>query len=94
MFHIIMAGGSGTRFWPRSRKDYPKQLIDLMGGRTLIRQTVDRIKELDSGNNIYIVASEFLCDKIKEEIPREMYKTSFWEVFNNSFFLKLFGLSR
>ncbi|MDA7833664.1 fatty acid desaturase [Pseudomonadales bacterium] len=35
-----------------------------------------------------------LHDKIKDEIPREMYKTSFWEVFNNSFFLKLFGLSR
>ncbi len=63
-----MAGGSGTRFWPRSRKDHPKQLIDLMGRGTLIRQTVDRIKELDSANKIYIVASDFLCDKIKEEI--------------------------
>ena len=69
MFHIIIAGGSGTRFWPKSRKDYPKQLIDLMGSGTLIRQTVDRIKELDSASKIYIVASEFLCDKIKEEIP-------------------------
>ena len=64
-----MAGGSGTRFWPRSRKDSPKQLIDLMGQGTLIRQTVDRIKELDTSNKIYIVASEFLCNKIKEEIP-------------------------
>ena len=68
MFHVIIAGGSGTRFWPKSRKDYPKQLIDLMGRGTLIRQTVDRIKELDSASKIYIVASEFLCDKIKEEI--------------------------
>ena len=64
-----MAGGSGTRFWPRSRKNHPKQLIDLMGQGTLIRQTVDRIKELDAANKIYIVASDFLCDKIKEEIP-------------------------
>ena len=64
-----MAGGSGTRFWPRSRKNYPKQLIDLMGQGTLIRQTVDRIKELDAANKIYIVASDSLCDKIKEEIP-------------------------
>jgi mannose-1-phosphate guanylyltransferase len=64
-----MAGGSGTRFWPRSRKDHPKQLIDLMGQGTLIRQTVDRIKELDTANKIYIVASDFLCDKIKAEIP-------------------------
>jgi len=64
-----MAGGSGTRFWPRSRKDSPKQIIDLMGQGTLIRQTVDRIKELDTANKIYIVASEFLCNKIKVEIP-------------------------
>jgi len=64
-----MAGGSGTRFWPRSRKNHPKQLIDLMGQGTLIRQTVDRIKELDAANKIYIVASDSLCDKIKEEIP-------------------------
>ena len=63
-----MAGGSGTRFWPRSRKNHPKQLIDLMGQGTLIRQTVDRIKELDTANKIYIVASDFLCNKIKEEI--------------------------
>ena len=63
-----MAGGSGIRFWPRSRKDHPKQLIDLMGQGTLIRQTVDRIKELDTANKIYIVASDFLCDKIKAEI--------------------------
>ncbi|MBT5077945.1 MAG: mannose-1-phosphate guanylyltransferase [Candidatus Marinimicrobia bacterium] len=69
MFHVIMAGGSGTRFWPRSRKGHPKQLIDLMGQGTLIRQTVDRIKEMDTANKIYIVASDFLCDKIKVEIP-------------------------
>jgi mannose-1-phosphate guanylyltransferase len=69
LFHVIIAGGSGTRFWPRSRKDYPKQLIDLMGRGTLIRQTVDRIKELDSSSKIYIVASELLCDRIREEIP-------------------------
>lgn len=76
MFHIIIAGGSGTRFWPISRKNHPKQLIDLMGQGTLIRQTVDRIKELDTANNIYIVASYFLCDKIKEEIP-EIPKSNF-----------------
>jgi mannose-1-phosphate guanylyltransferase len=64
-----MAGGSGTRFWPRSRKDHPKQLIDLMGRGTLIRQTVNRIKELDTANKIYIVASDFLCNQIKKEIP-------------------------
>ncbi len=64
-----MAGGSGTRFWPKSRRKNPKQLIDLMGQGTLIRQTVERIKKIDSAANIYIIASKFLCDKIKDEIP-------------------------
>jgi len=68
LFHVIIAGGSGTRFWPQSRKNHPKQLLDLMGQGTLIRQTVNRIKKLDTANKIYIVASVSLCNKIKEEI--------------------------
>ncbi len=44
MLHaIIMAGGSGTRFWPASRVDTPKQLLQLVGGQTMLRQTVDRL---------------------------------------------------
>ncbi len=70
MYHVIMAGGSGTRFWPRSRKDLPKQLLNLIGNDTLIRQTVDRIKEIDSADKIFIVASPSLCEQIKKEIPK------------------------
>ena len=61
MYHIIIAGGSGTRFWPKSRKDQPKQLIDILGQETLIRHTVNRLKDLDSTKNIFIVASAPLC---------------------------------
>ncbi len=46
MFSVIMAGGSGTRFWPLSRKARPKQLLALVGGRSLLRQTVDRLLPL------------------------------------------------
>ena len=44
---IIMAGGVGSRFWPMSTPDYPKQFIDVMGvGRSLIQLTVDRLKQI------------------------------------------------
>ena len=47
MLHaVIMAGGSGTRFWPASRATTPKQLLNLVGDQTMIRQTVDRLDGL------------------------------------------------
>ena len=50
MIHIIiMAGGVGSRFWPMSNPDYPKQFVDVMGvGRSLIQLTVDRLKPICS----------------------------------------------
>jgi mannose-1-phosphate guanylyltransferase len=47
MLHaVIMAGGSGTRFWPESRDALPKQLLRLVGDRTMIQATVDRLGDL------------------------------------------------
>ena len=47
MLHVvIMAGGSGTRFWPQSRTAMPKQLLKLSGDRTMIQQTIDRCEGL------------------------------------------------
>ena len=46
MFAVIMAGGRGTRFWPRSRKRRPKQLLPILGEKTILEQTVDRILPL------------------------------------------------
>ena len=47
---VIMAGGVGSRFWPMSTPDYPKQFIDVLGcGRTLIQLTADRFRDLSSG---------------------------------------------
>ena len=69
MFHVIIAGGSGTRFWPWSTKSKPKQLLKIFEEQTMIRHTVDRIKEIESPKNIFIIANKYLLDKMKNEIP-------------------------
>lgn len=70
MLHaIIMAGGSGTRFWPASRADRPKQLLDLTGGRTMIQATVERLGDLVSPERVLVVTNERLVDAIREQLP-------------------------
>lgn len=67
---IIMAGGIGSRFWPYSRNDYPKQFLDVMGvGRSLLQLTFDRFSKICSKENIYIVSNEKYAKLIKEQIP-------------------------
>src|SRR5438046_9576165 len=54
----VMAGGIGSRFWPMSRANYPKQFLDILGvGKTLIQQTFDRFAEVVLVENIYVVTS-------------------------------------
>ena len=54
-----MAGGIGSRFWPMSRAEMPKQFLDILGtGKTLIQQTVDRFKNICPVENILIVTNE------------------------------------
>ena len=43
LYAVIMAGGSGTRLWPRSRKKKPKQLLDIVSSKTMIQETVERL---------------------------------------------------
>ena len=67
---VIMAGGRGERFWPRSRKKLPKQLLSLTGdGKTMIQLTVERIKSLVEYKNIYIVTNEEFSDIISYQLP-------------------------
>ncbi|MAJ45578.1 MAG: mannose-1-phosphate guanylyltransferase [Candidatus Marinimicrobia bacterium] len=68
-YHIIIAGGFGSRFWPRSRKIYPKQLLKIFGNESMIRLTVNRLKSISNTSNILIVASEKLCTLMKLELP-------------------------
>src|SRR5689334_750951 len=70
MLHaIIMAGGTGTRFWPASRNDAPKQLLQLVGEQTMLRQTVDRLGDLAPKDRRLIVTNTRLVDTIRTYLP-------------------------
>lgn len=70
MLHaIIMAGGSGTRFWPASTKATPKQLLSLVGDSTMIRQTVDRLEGLVTPEQTLIVTNTRLVETIQSQLP-------------------------
>ena len=66
-YALILAGGSGTRFWPLSRDSRPKQLLNLFGDTTLLNQTIDRLAGLIPKENILI-----LTNKLQEEAVREV----------------------
>lgn len=67
---VIMAGGSGTRFWPFSRVEKPKQFLDVLGvGQTLLQMTFDRFKGLTDISKIYIVSNSRYKDLILEQLP-------------------------
>jgi len=67
----IMAGGIGSRFWPMSRTDYPKQFIDILNtGRTLIQSTYDRFAKFIPAENIYVVTSE----QYKDIVARQLHE--------------------
>lgn len=66
----IMAGGIGSRFWPMSRTDFPKQFLDILNtGRTLIQSTFDRFAEFIPKENIYIVTAENYKPIVIEQLP-------------------------
>lgn len=67
---VIMAGGIGSRFWPYSRHDRPKQFIDVLGtGRSLLQMTYDRFLNLASKDNILVVTNDIYGDLVKEQLP-------------------------
>ena len=67
---IIMAGGIGSRFWPKSRVACPKQFLDILGtGRTFLQQTFDRFTKICSPKNIYIVTGSAYASLVKEQLP-------------------------
>lgn len=66
----IMAGGIGSRFWPMSRTNFPKQFLDILGtGKTLIQQTWDRYRQLVPVDNIYIITAHEYVEIVKEQLP-------------------------
>ena len=66
---VIMAGGVGSRFWPLSTPEYPKQFIDILGcGRTLIQLTVDRFKGIAPMTNFWVVTNAKYVDIVKQQL--------------------------
>ncbi len=67
---VIMAGGIGSRFWPLSTADRPKQFIDILGiGKTLLQLTFERFNRIMPAENVYIVTSENYKDLVLEQLP-------------------------
>ena len=65
-----MAGGIGSRFWPLSKSDMPKQFLDILGtGRTFLQQTYDRLKKICPNENFYVVTSVDYKDLVMRQIP-------------------------
>ena len=74
MHAVVMAGGSGTRFWPLSRKAHPKQLLPLWGGKTLLELTVKRLEAIVPPEQIWIVTGQKIADpirKVLEHFPEQ-----------------------
>lgn len=69
LYAVLMAGGSGTRFWPASRAARPKQLIRLSGPRSLIQDTYDRIAPLVSPERILVVTGKFHARAVAQQLP-------------------------
>ncbi len=68
-YGLILAGGRGTRFWPRSRRTHAKQVLQFTGERSLIQETVDRLRPVLPPEKIWILTNEHLRDEIVRQLP-------------------------
>jgi len=67
---VILAGGSGTRFWPRSRRTRAKQVLALDGGSTMIQQTLDRLLPLAATDDVWVITNKLLDEVIAGQLPQ------------------------
>ena len=67
---VVMAGGSGTRFWPLSRRDFPKQFLSFLDNKSLLQQTVDRVSPLTSKDRIFVCALEAHKKILDEQVSK------------------------
>lgn len=68
-YGLILAGGRGTRFWPRSRRKHAKQVLRFLGERSLIQQTVDRLRPVIPPDRLWILTNEHLRAEIVRQLP-------------------------
>jgi mannose-1-phosphate guanylyltransferase len=71
---MILAGGSGTRFWPRSRRARAKQVLALDGERTMIQQTLARLRPLATPAEVWVITNEWLREVIVDQLPEVQAK--------------------
>ncbi|NIM02830.1 NTP transferase domain-containing protein, partial [bacterium] len=76
---VIMAGGKGERFWPLSRDKFPKQLLSLTGKKSLLQETVERIKPLISTRDILVVTRRPLARAVERQLPQIPRKNIIYE---------------
>lgn len=69
LYAVIMAGGVGSRFWPRSKKKTPKQLLNIFGTNTMIQETVKRLKGIVPEKNIFVITNKVQRDEIVRQLP-------------------------
>jgi mannose-1-phosphate guanylyltransferase len=80
-----MAGGIGSRFWPLSRVNYPKQFLDILGtGKTLIQQTYERFAKLVPAENIYVVTANEYLHIVREQLPQLPHENILGEPFRKN----------
>ena len=68
-YAVIMAGGSGTRFWPLSRGAQPKQLLNIVGDGTMIQATVARLQPLIPPERVLVITTEALAEETRRQLP-------------------------
>ena len=68
LYVVLLAGGAGTRFWPLSRHEEPKQFLRIIGERSLLQETLERVKSLVLSENIFVVTNRLYQRKVKEQL--------------------------
>jgi mannose-1-phosphate guanylyltransferase len=67
---VVLAGGSGTRFWPRSRRAHPKQVLALNSAKSMIQETVERLLPLAAPERFWVITNEVAAPVIRKQVPR------------------------
>lgn len=84
IYALIMAGGVGSRFWPRSKKNMPKQLLKIFDNVTMIQATVNRLKPLIKEENIFVITNKDQADEVKKQLSNVPEKNIIVEPFGRN----------